>query len=100
MIVTFRSTAFNTSAPEKQFVSRRAYGGDLANWLIYQLARHDAAVEPMIGQKDAGWIVRFRFRPEGNPNFCRTKRILPDEHDAAFLRFPTEFVASERAFIS
>jgi hypothetical protein len=62
MIVTFRSTAFNTSAPEKHFVSRRAYGGDLANWLVYELARRDAAVEPTIGQKDAGWIVRFRFR--------------------------------------
>jgi len=36
-------------------VSRRAYGGNLSNWLIYELARHDAAVEPMIGQKDAGW---------------------------------------------
>ena len=48
--------------PEKHFVSRRAYGSDLANWLIYELARHDAAVEPMIGQKDGGWIVRFRFR--------------------------------------
>jgi hypothetical protein len=62
MIVTFRSSAFNTSTPEKHFVSRRAYGGDLANWLIYELARHDAAVEAMFGQKDAGWIVRFRFR--------------------------------------
>ena len=62
LIVTFRSTAFNTSAPEKHFVSRRAYGSDLANWLIYELGRRDAAVEPMIGQKDAGWIVRFRFR--------------------------------------
>jgi hypothetical protein len=48
--------------PEKHFVSRRAYGGDLANWLVYELGRHDAAVEPMIGQKDAGWIVRFRFQ--------------------------------------
>lgn len=62
MVVTFRSTAFNTSTPEKHFVSRRAYGSDLANWLIYELARHDAAVEPMIGHEDAGWIVRFRFR--------------------------------------
>src|SRR5579863_57871 len=61
MIVTFRSTAFNTSTPEKYFVSRRAYGSDLANWLIYELARQDAAVEPMIGQRDAGWMVRFRF---------------------------------------
>jgi hypothetical protein len=61
MIVTFRSTAFNTSTPEKHFISRRAYGSDLANWLIYELTRHDAAVEPMIGQRDSGWIVRFRF---------------------------------------
>jgi hypothetical protein len=61
MIVTFRSSAFNTSTPEKHFISRRAYGGDLANWLIYELARHDAAVEPMIGQRDTGWMVRFRF---------------------------------------
>ena len=61
MIVTFRSTAFNTSTPEKHFISRRAYGSDLANWLIYELARNDAAVEPMIGQRDNGWIVRFRF---------------------------------------
>lgn len=62
MTVTFRSSAFNTSAPEKHFVSRRAYGSDLANWLIHELSRHDAAVEPMIGQKDSGWLVRFRFR--------------------------------------
>jgi hypothetical protein len=62
MIVTFRSGAFNTSSPEKHFLSRRAYGGDLANWLVHELDRQDAAVEPMIGQKDAGWIVRFRFR--------------------------------------
>lgn len=62
MIVTFRSVAFNTSAPEKHFVSRRAYGSDFANWLIHELTQHDAAVEPEIGQKDAGWLVRFGFR--------------------------------------
>jgi hypothetical protein len=61
MIVTFRSNAFNTSAPEKHFVSRRAYGSDMANWLVHELTRH-AAVEPAIGQKDGGWLVRFSFR--------------------------------------
>ena len=61
MIVTFRSTAFNTSTPEKHFVSRRAYGSDLANWLIYELTRHAAAVEPMIGQKDAGGLFGSDF---------------------------------------
>ena len=48
MIVSFRSNAFNTSSPEKHFVSVRAFGSDLANWLIHELARRDAAVEPMI----------------------------------------------------
>ena len=62
MSVTFRSAAFNTSSPEKEFVSTRAYGSDLANWLVHELTRHDATVEPMIGQKDGGWLVRFRFR--------------------------------------
>lgn len=62
MIVTFRSAAFNTSTPEKHFVSLRAFGSDLANWLIHELARRDATVEPMIGHKDVGWIVRFKFR--------------------------------------
>lgn len=62
MIVTFRSAAFNTSTPEKHFVSLRAFGSDLANWLIHELARRDATVEPMIGHKDAGWIVWFKFR--------------------------------------
>jgi hypothetical protein len=73
MIVTFRSTAFNTSAPEKHFVSRRAYGSDLANWLVHELTRHDAAVEPAIGQKDKGWLVRFRFRG-GNYDFVARYR--------------------------
>jgi len=62
MIVSFRSNAFNTSSPEKHFVSVRAFGSDLANWLIHELARRDAAVEPMISHKDVGWIVRFNFR--------------------------------------
>ena len=62
MIVTFRSAAFNTSTPDKHFVSRRPYGSDLANWLLHEFTQHDAAAQPMIAQKDAGWLVRFRFR--------------------------------------
>ncbi len=62
MIVTFRSGAFNTSTPDKHFVSRRPYGSDVANWLMHELTQHDAATQPMIAQQDAGWAVRFRFR--------------------------------------
>jgi len=35
MIVTFRSAAFNTTTPDKHFVSLRPYGSDLANWLMH-----------------------------------------------------------------
>jgi hypothetical protein len=62
MTVTFRSAAFNTSAPDKLFVSLRPYGSDLANWLMHELTQHSAATQPMIAQRDAGWTVRFRFR--------------------------------------
>jgi hypothetical protein len=63
MIVTFRSVAFNTSAPDKHFVSTRPYGSDLANWFMHQLTQHVAAAQPMIAQQDAaGWMVRFHFR--------------------------------------
>ncbi len=61
MIVSFRSNAFNTSTPEKHFVSPRSYGSDLANWLINELALRHAATQPAIAQKDAGWVVRFRL---------------------------------------
>ena len=62
MIVTFKSSSFNTSMPEKHFISTRRYGGDLANWLVNELARRDVSAQPMIGQRDAGWVVGFRFR--------------------------------------
>ena len=62
MIVTFRSAAFNTSSPEKHFVSLRPYGSDLANWLMHELTQHDTAAQPMIAQRNGGWMVQFRFR--------------------------------------
>lgn len=62
MMVTFRSTAFNTSSPDKHFVSLRPYGSDLANWLVHELTQHHAAAQPMIAQQNPGWVVRFRFR--------------------------------------
>src|SRR5271154_5696909 len=65
MIVTFRSAAFNTSTPDKHFVSQRPYGSDVANWLLHQLTLHDSAAQPMIAQKEFGWSVRFRFRGAG-----------------------------------
>jgi hypothetical protein len=61
MVVTFRSGAFNTDAPEILFISPRPYGSDLANWLIHELTRYGPKAQPMIAQRGAGWLVRFRF---------------------------------------
>ena len=60
-IVTFLSTAFNTSEPEKYFINPRSFGDDFANWLMNELTRRDASLDPSIGQEDIGWYVRFRF---------------------------------------
>jgi hypothetical protein len=62
MTVTFESSAFNSSTPEKHFIHSRPYGSDLANWLVNELTRRNASTEPMIWQRDSEWLVRFRFR--------------------------------------
>ena len=62
MVVTFRSAAFNTSAPDSLFISPMPYGSDLANWLIHELTRYDAKTQPLILQSGSAWLVRFRFR--------------------------------------
>jgi hypothetical protein len=61
VMVAFQSDAFNTSRPEKHFISRRAYGGDLATWLLNEIALRNADTEPMIGQKEFCWLVRFKL---------------------------------------
>jgi hypothetical protein len=43
--------------------------------------------------------VRCRL-PELNSNFCRTDRILPSEHDTAFLLFPTKRMLQNEPLIS
>jgi hypothetical protein len=60
-LVTFLSTAFNTSEPKKYFINPRCFGDDAANWLMNELAQRDASLDRSIGQEDFGWYVRFRF---------------------------------------
>ena len=54
MVVTFRSTAFNASSPEKHFINTRPFGSDLANWFASELAHRNAGTEPTIRQKNFG----------------------------------------------
>jgi hypothetical protein len=59
MIVTFRSSAFNTSTREKYFVTARPYGSDVANWLLNELNSREPRAEASIGQRNNGWSIRF-----------------------------------------
>ena len=62
-VVTFRSTAFNTSESRPYFVNDGCFGDDLARWLITELQSHGVATDSEPDQEDFGWY--FGFRPGG-----------------------------------
>ncbi len=60
-IVTFQSTAFNTTERRPYFINDGCYGDDLARWLIGELGARGISTDPEPGQEDFGWY--FTFRP-------------------------------------
>ena len=58
-VVTFESSAFNTSEPKAYFINACCFGDDVAKWLVAELraAGHAADAEP--GQEDFGWYFNF-----------------------------------------
>jgi hypothetical protein len=77
-IVTFRSTAFNTSERRAHFINDGCYGDDLARWLMAELAARGTRTDPEPGQEDFGWYFTYHagvahhfivaFRPEPEPH--------------------------------
>lgn len=74
-VVTFESTAFNTSESKPHFINPGCYGDDLARWLMAQLQAVGISTDAEPGQEDFGWYFTFRpgrvvhqlvlgFRPE------------------------------------
>jgi hypothetical protein len=59
-VVTFESTAFNTSLPRDYFINPCCFGDDLAIWLIDQLRRRRYEPESKPGQEDFGWYLNFQ----------------------------------------
>jgi hypothetical protein len=78
-LVTFRSSAFNTSEPQPYFINPSSFGDDLARWLIAHLRVGGVSVHDTPGQEDFGWFFEFDvpegkhccvlgFRPVDDPN--------------------------------
>ena len=63
-LVTFRSSAFNTSEPQPYFINENSFGDDLARWLIAHLRAGGVSVNDTPGQEDFGWFFEFDV-PEG-----------------------------------
>ncbi len=66
-LVTFRSSAFNTTEEHADFINPGTYGDDLARWLIVQLAERGFAADPDPGQEDFGWYIKTRI---DNQRYC------------------------------
>jgi len=74
-IVSFKSTAFNTSEDKTYFINTGCVGDDVAEWLIKELGNQGVNADPKPGQEDFGWYFNFQvagkthtlvivFRPE------------------------------------
>lgn len=59
-IVTFQSSAFNTSEPRDYFINDCCYGDDLARWFIDELRERGIQTDTEPGQEDFGWYFGFR----------------------------------------
>lgn len=60
-VVTFRSTAFNTTEPKPYFINPCCFGDDLAQWLIGELRHRGLDTDEKPGQEDFGWYLDFQI---------------------------------------
>jgi hypothetical protein len=58
-LVTFRSSAFNTSEAKEYFINPCCFGDDLAKWLTEQLRSKGYQATEVPRQEDFGWYFGF-----------------------------------------
>jgi hypothetical protein len=63
-LVTFESSAFNTSDEKDYFINPGCFGDDVAKWLMSRLRAAGVQSESEPGQEDFGWYFEFEV-PEG-----------------------------------
>jgi hypothetical protein len=58
-VVTFESSAFNTSETKPYFINACCFGDDVAKWLAAELRAAGYSAETDPGQEDFGWYFNF-----------------------------------------
>jgi hypothetical protein len=75
-IVTFRSSAFNTTESKDYFINPYCFGDDLARWLIQRLRSQGITTDDEPGQEDFGWYFNFRI---GDARYCLVLGWRPED---------------------
>jgi hypothetical protein len=60
-VITFTSTAFNTTEERAYFINPGCFGDDVAKWLIGELQKRGLTTCAEPGQEDFGWYLSFRL---------------------------------------
>ena len=63
-LVTFKSSAFNTTASKDYFINPGCFGDDVAKWFMAELRTKGIETDKEPGQEDFGWYFNFAL-PEG-----------------------------------
>jgi hypothetical protein len=67
-LVTFHSSAFNTTESKPYFINPECFGDDVAKWLIARLRSAGVKTDAEPGQEDFGWY--FNFAVGEDPHTC------------------------------
>jgi hypothetical protein len=67
-LVTFFSSAFNTTESKPYFINPECFGDDVARWMIARLRAAGVSTDDEPGQEDFGWY--FNFAVDEEPHTC------------------------------
>jgi hypothetical protein len=79
-LVTFQSSAFNTSEVREYFINACCFGDDAANWLMARLRAQGLQVADSPGQEDFGWYFTFHA---GGTEHCFLLGYRPSDGEEA-----------------
>ena len=65
-VVTFKSTAFNTTEPKGKFINPCCFGDDVAEWLMGELRKLGMKPDEKPDQEDFGWYFDFEVAGVGH----------------------------------
>jgi hypothetical protein len=78
-VVTFNSSAFNTSEPRDYFINPCCFGDDVGKWLIEELRARDIATDDEPDQEDFGWFFNFELPDD---RYCLVIGHIGDDDDS------------------